>query len=84
MRLTEHLDAVAPEDFFNFHCRIGVELPQNVCTALEKRDDDAEPREELRQLHRHRATAKDDQRFRKLRQFHDVVTGEITSVAKRG
>jgi hypothetical protein len=49
-RAGENLDAFAPENLFDFHSGIGIELLQNVFAALDERDLDAEAREELREL----------------------------------
>ena len=82
LRVRENLNAVAPEDLLHFHPGIGVELAQDVLTALDERDLDTKSREELRQLHRHRAAAEDDQGFWELRQCQGVVAGNIADLAK--
>ena len=80
----KNLNPFAPENFFNFHRRIGVELTQDVFAALDERDLDAKAREELRKFAGDRPATGDEKRFWQPLQFERVVAGQIAGFTKLG
>src|SRR6266404_2734425 len=76
-RMAENLNAFAPEDLLEFPRGIFIEIAQQLRTALDDRDLDAEARKELRKLNRHRAAAQDDERFGWRLQLESIVTRQI-------
>ena len=57
----ENRHALAPEDLFQFCCRVRVKVPQDMFAALDQRHFGVESAEELGELDRDGAAAEDDQ-----------------------
>ena len=79
-----HGDAFPPEHIFQHGGGIRIHFVQDMRTALDQSDLDAEPREELREFQRHRTAAQHNNRARKPRHFERGVTGQKTNVIQLG
>src|SRR5271154_1768016 len=82
--ICKNFNSFAPENFFDFNSGVRVELFQNMLAALDERDLDAEAREELRELARDSAAAKDDERLGQFFERNRIIAREITGFIKRG
>ena len=81
-RAGEDLNAFAPEHLFHFNTGVRVKLAQHVPTALDERDLDAEPREQLGEFAGNRPAAKHDERFRQPLERQRIVTGDEANVVQ--
>src|SRR5208282_2146057 len=77
-------DAFAPQDLFQHRSGAGVELVQNMWTALNLGDAHAEPGEELCELDRDRAAAQHNDGARQSLEFEGAVAVQAFQLRQLG